>query len=66
MPSLITLHSVERELACFVYLCHHQGRINHWANRANGRGLALEYQNTPFLFFHVFKLYTTRQNCRAF
>jgi len=22
-----------------------QGRINHWANRANARGLALEYQN---------------------
>jgi len=37
----------------------------HWANRANARGLALEYQNIPLLVFHVFKLFTTRQNCRA-
>jgi len=43
-----------------------QGRINHWANRANARGLALERQNTYLLFFHVFGLFTTRQNCRAF
>jgi len=34
-----------------------QGRINHWANRANVRGLALEYQNTPLLVFHVFRLF---------
>jgi len=31
-----------------------QGRINRWANRANARGLALEYQNTLLLVFHVF------------
>jgi len=37
-----------------------QGRIKHWANRANARGLALEYQSTPLLFFHVFRLFTTR------
>jgi len=43
-----------------------QGRINHWANRDNARGLALEYWNTAVMFFHVFKLFTTRQNCRAF
>jgi len=43
-----------------------QGRINHWANRANVRGLALEYQNTSLLVFHVFRLFTTRQNCRTF
>jgi len=43
-----------------------QGRINHWANWANARGLALECQNTPLLIFHVFRLFTTRQNCRAF
>jgi len=42
-----------------------QGRINHYANRENALGLALEYQNTPLLVFHVFKLFTTRQNCRA-
>jgi len=29
-------------------------------------GLALEYQNTPLLAFHVFRLFTTRQNCRDF
>jgi len=40
-----------------------QGRINHWANRANARGLALECQNTPLLFFHVFRQFTMRQNC---
>ena len=45
---------------------YHQGRINHWANRANARGLALEYQNTPLLVFHVLRLFTTCQNCRAF
>ena len=45
-----------------------QGRIN----QANARGLAflgasrLEYQNTPLLVFHVFRLFTTRQNCRSF
>jgi len=38
-----------------------QGRINHCA-----RGLALEYQNTSLLVFHVFMLFITRQNCRAF
>ena len=43
-----------------------QGRINHWANRANARGLALEYQNTRLLVFHIFRLFTTRQNCRVF
>ena len=43
-----------------------QGRINHWANRANARGLALEYQNTALLTFHVIRLFTTRQNCRVF
>jgi len=43
-----------------------QGRINHWANRANAWSLELEYQNTPLLVFHVFKLFTSRQNCRAF
>ena len=26
----------------------------------------LEHQNTPLLVFHVFRLFTTRQNCRAF
>jgi len=29
-------------------------------------GLTLGYQNTPLLFFHIFRLFTTRQNCRAF
>jgi len=43
-----------------------QGRISHWGNRANALGLTLEYQNTPLLVFHVFRLFTTRQNCRAF
>jgi len=43
-----------------------QSRNKHWANRANARGLALEYQNTPLLVFHIFMLFTTRQNCRAF
>jgi len=38
-----------------------QGWINHWANRANARGLAFEYQNTPLLVFHVFRLITTRK-----
>jgi len=28
--------------------------------------LALEYQNTPLLVIHVFRLFTTRPNCRAF
>ena len=43
-----------------------QGRINHWANRENARGFALEYQITPSLVFHVFRLFTTRRSCRAF
>jgi len=43
-----------------------QGRINRWANLANARGLALEYQNTPLLVFHMFRLFTTRQNYRVF
>ena len=43
-----------------------QGRNNHWANRANVRGLALGYQNAPLLVFHIFRLSITRQNCRAF
>ena len=47
-------------------LSYRQGRINHWANRANARGLALGYQNAPLLVLHVFRLFTTRQNCRAF
>jgi len=29
-------------------------------------GLALEYQNTPLLVFHVFRLFTRRQNCKDF
>jgi len=29
-------------------------------------GLALEYQNTPFTGFHIFRLFTARQNCGAF
>jgi len=37
-----------------------------WANRANARSFALEYQNTPFLVFHIFRLLPTRQNCRGF
>ena len=43
-----------------------QGWINLWANRANARGLALAHQNTPLLVFHVFRLFTTRRNCKAF
>ena len=43
-----------------------QGRINHCANRANARGLAHGYQNTPLLVFRIFRLFTTRQNGRAF
>jgi len=43
-----------------------QGRNNHWANRANVRGLALGYQNAPLLVFHIFRLSITRQNYRAF
>jgi len=31
-----------------------QGRINHWAHRANARGLALGYQST-LMVFHVFR-----------
>jgi len=57
---------------CVVYpyfrvksLCYRQGRINHWTNRANAWDLALEYQNTPLLDFHVFRLFTTPQNCGA-
>jgi len=30
------------------------------------RPFALEYQNTPLLVFHIFRLFTTRQNCRVF
>jgi len=43
-----------------------QGRIIRWPNWINARGLALRYQNTPLLVFHVFRLFTTRQNYRAF
>ena len=43
-----------------------QGRINHWANGANARGLAVEHQNIVLLVFHVYRLFTTHQNCRAF
>ena len=40
-----------------------QGRINHSANRADARGLALQYQNTSF---YVFRLFKVRRNSRAF
>jgi len=49
-----------------------QGRINHLANRANARGLALlgasglNIKTLPFLVFHVFRLFNVHQNCRAF
>ena len=33
-----------------------------WGARAFG-GLELECQNTPFLVFHVFRLFTTRKDC---
>ena len=49
-----------------LFVCYSQGRNNQWANRANARGLALEYQNTYLLFFNAFRPFTTRQNCRAF
>ena len=47
-------------------MCNEQGRINHGANRTKSRGLALQYQNTFLLIFCVFRLFTTRQNCRVF
>jgi len=53
-------------------LYYTQGRINQWANRGKYPApqvlgdLALEYQNTPLLVFHVFRLFTTRQKCWAF
>jgi len=42
-----------------------QGGINHWANRANARGLALEYHKLLY-WFSCFQAVNTRQNCRAF
>ena len=41
------------------------GVLRFWGPRAFG-SLELEYQNTPLLVFHVFRLFTTRQNSRAF
>ena len=55
-----------RQQLKFKYLQEGHGRINHWVNQANARGLTLKYENTPLLVFHVFSLFTTRQNCRAF
>jgi len=49
-----------------VNIGQYSARIHHWANRSNARGLALEYQNTPLLVFHVFRLFTTRQTWWAF
>jgi len=53
--------------------CCSQGRINHWANRANARGLAhlgprawISKHAFTDLSFSIFRLFTTRQNCRAF
>jgi len=51
---------------------YNQGRINHWANWANTQGLALlgasrlNMKTLLYWFFNVFRLLTTRQNCRAF
>ena len=50
----------------YEWLWFEQGRISHWSNRANARGLALGYENTPLLVFHSVRLFTMRQNCRAF
>jgi len=41
------------------------GASRFWEPRACG-SLALEYKNTPLLAFHVFTLFITRRNCRAF
>jgi len=49
-----------------------QGQINHWANRANARGLVLlrasrlNVKTFLLVVFHIFRLFTTRQNWRAF
>jgi len=40
-----------------------QGHIIIWANRVNARCLALEYQYTPLLVFHVYRLFTTGFSC---
>jgi len=37
-----------------------------WSTSPVSPGLAFEYQNTPLLVFHVFGLFTRRQNCKAF
>jgi len=45
--------------------------INHWANRANARGLTLLGASRSDIkallcWFFIVRLFTTRQNCRAF
>ena len=51
---------------------YNHGRINHWANQANAQGFALlgasclNMKTLLYWFFNVFRLLTTRQNCRAF
>ena len=59
--SLLLCFSRENNLPSTMFnLCRIQykqcmkGQINHWANRENARGLALEYQNTPLVVFQVF------------
>jgi len=42
------------------------GQSGQMAGASSFWGLALEYPNTPLLDFHLFRLFTTRQNCRAF
>jgi len=45
-----------------------QGQINHWANRANARGLVLlrasrlNVKTFLLVVFHIFRLFTMRQN----
>jgi len=49
-----------------------QGWINHWANRTNAQGTALlgasrlNFKTFLLQDFHVFRLFITRQNYRAF
>jgi len=59
----ILVHRQRHIRDCLRRVASEQGQINHWAN---ARHLALETQNTLLLVFHIFTLFTIRQNCRDF
>jgi len=56
-----TSYTILRQYRRHFAYSYSQGRINHSANRANARGLTLEYQSTSLIFMflgHASKMYS--------